>query len=82
MPKACPDFRNYSFYVNPEDGHWHNAAHLHVKWPDDSSVLLLPTLMVLAGDPLPRDVREYIAANLEEIVRNWNLYNPLREVEQ
>lgn len=79
VPKACDDFRNYRFYVRAEVGNRHHAPHLHVEWPDDSCVLLLPTLELLGGTPIPRDAREYILENLDVIVENWNRYNASRE---
>jgi Domain of unknown function (DUF4160) len=76
------DFGSYSFYVYFEVGERHNLAHLHVRWPDDGCVLMLPTLEILAGAPIPRSVREHILDHLETIIENWNRCNPERAVEE
>jgi hypothetical protein len=48
----------YAVYVYREVGGSHHLPHCHVRWPDGSIVVALPSLDVIAGGHLPREARE------------------------
>jgi hypothetical protein len=81
VPKVCCDFRKYTFHIYAEARESRHAPHLHVEWPDDGCVLLLPTLDMLVGPSLPVDVQQHILENLDTIIAEWNRLNPSRGLE-
>ncbi len=65
----------YAIYVYQEIGGAHHLPHCHVRWPDGSVVVALPSLDVITGGQLPREAGELVADHLEEIWEAWNQLN-------
>lgn len=63
-------------YVYDERGGSHHLPHCHVRHGAEDTVLVLPTLMRLAGPDLPRAVRKLVESRLEDIVAAWATHNP------
>jgi hypothetical protein len=71
----------FSVYVYVEIDQPHHLPHCHVRWPDGSIQVGLPTLRVLAGGELPSVARDLVRDYLDEICAAWDRLNPGRPVE-
>jgi len=69
----------YDVYVYPEVGNRHHLPHCHVRWSGNDVSVALPTLMEIAGGPLPPAARELLIEYLEVIYAKWAELNPERE---
>ena len=58
-----------------EVGQQHHLPHCHVRWADGETVVALPLLQVIVGDPLPKAARQLLLGELEEIYAAWNKIN-------
>ncbi len=65
----------YSIYVYVEVGQPHHLPHCHVRWVEGETLIELPSLKVLAGMPLPREAKQLVFQNLEEICTQWENLN-------
>lgn len=65
----------FKVYVYDEKGQPHHLAHCHVRWDGKETVVVLPMLKVLTGEPLPKAGRELLRTHQSEIVEAWNLLN-------
>ncbi|MBI4497707.1 MAG: DUF4160 domain-containing protein [Chloroflexi bacterium] len=70
----------FSIYVYAEAGQPHHLPHCHVRWSEGSTQVALPTLRVLAGDPLPAAARRLLLDHLEAICGAWERLNPGRPI--
>ena len=68
-------------YVYAEVGQPHHLPHCHVRWPDGSIQVALPTLRVLAGGEIPPAARQLLLDHLDQICAVWDRLNPERAVE-
>lgn len=68
-------------YVYAEAGQPHHLPHCHVRWPDGSAQVALPTLRILAGGQIPTQARELLLDYLDDICSAWDVLNPERPVE-
>ena len=50
-------------------------CHCHVRCADGTTVLTLPSLVTIAGPPLPRGIRREVEARLATIVAKWEELN-------
>ena len=77
MPKVLDD-GTYRVYVYAHDSNPHHLPHCHVYWDgnDRASVVSLPDLDLIAGDPLPRAARRLLVANLALLLAQWHALNP------
>ena len=74
------DDGRFSVYVYAEGGQPHNLPHCHVLWADGSAVICLPTLIFIAGNPLPRRAKRLLLLHLDSICDAWNELNENRRV--
>jgi len=65
----------FKVYVYDERGQPHHLAHCHILWEGKETVVVLPALKVLAGEPLPKAGRELLNEHLGEIIEVWDLLN-------
>ena len=79
MPKVL-DNGTFHIYVYPNDANPHHLPHCHVYWDgfDRASVVSLPDLGILVGEPLPRKARRFVRDNMDALVAAWNQMNPER----
>jgi hypothetical protein len=77
MPKIL-DNGKFRVYVYANDINPHHLPHRHVYWDgnDHSSVVSLPDLIVIVGEPLPRSARRYLRANIDVLLAAWRRLNP------
>lgn len=68
-------FRNVSVFILDERGGRHHEPHCHVKWSGKICSIRLRDLEVLAGDPLPRDLRELLDGHKDELWSMWRMMN-------
>jgi len=74
-------YGRYHVYVYPERGAPHKSRHCHVrqgtsaKGKQVETVLLLPSLLRVAGPAIAADVMDYIREHVDEIVNAWERYN-------
>ena len=61
-----------------EGGQPHHLPHCNVRWPDGSVQVALPTLLLLAGGPLPSEALALLRDSLEALCAEWNRLNPWR----
>ena len=70
----------FRVYVYAEGGQPHHLPHCNVRWPDGEAQVSLRTLLLLEGDPLPREARMILARHRLELIAAWNSLNPGRPV--
>lgn len=71
----------FSIYVYAESGQPHHLPHCNVRWSDGSTQVALPTLLVIVGNPLPKEAWDLLRDHLEEICAMWDELNPGRVIE-
>lgn len=69
------DSGRFSVYVYDEVGQPHHLPHCHVRWEGNDTSVALPTLIVLAGKPLPKAAMKLLLANLDKIYEAWDQLN-------
>ena len=77
--KVLDDGR-FSVYVYREIEQPHHLPHCHVRWADGETVVALPLLQVIVGDPLPTTARQLLLDELEEVCAAWNEINIERTI--
>jgi hypothetical protein len=77
MPKIL-DNGIYRVYVYANDNNPHHLPHCHVYWDgnDHASVVSLPDLVEIVGDPLPRAARRLLQENVDVLMEAWERLNP------
>ena len=77
MPKIL-DNGKYRVYVYANDDNPHHLPHCHVYWDgsDRASVVGIPDLVVIVGDPLPRTARRLLRDNMDLLLAAWRRLNP------
>jgi hypothetical protein len=77
MPRILDD-GTFRVYIYANDDNPHHLPHCHVYWDGDdhASVVSLPVLKVIAGDPLPRIGRRLLQQNLDLLLDAWRRLNP------
>lgn len=65
----------YRIYVYKEIGNKHHEPHCHVDWSDGRTTVALDGLTVLAGSPLPTEVRVLLRRHLNELQATWDRLN-------
>jgi hypothetical protein len=58
----------------------HKAPHCQIRWPDGEAAIELPSLRVIAGEPVPHQARQILEDHLEDIKRAWTRLNPQRPI--
>jgi hypothetical protein len=77
--KVLDDGR-FSISVYREIGQPHHLPHCHVQWADGKTVVALPLLQVIVGDPLPPAARQLLLDELEKVCAAWNKINIERTI--
>ena len=77
MPKMLDDGK-YRVYIYANDSNPHHLPHCHVYWSglEYASVVSLPGLQVIVGDPLPRSAARLLADNVALLMAHWHALNP------
>jgi len=71
----------FAVYVYAERGNPHKGAHCHVRGKEVTTVVSIPTQIVLAGPKLPKNVRQELQARIEEVMQGWDRLNPIPDTE-
>ena len=70
----------YTVYIYQETGGHHHDPHCHVYWADGRAAVNILTLQVLAGDALPRQLRDLLRGNRGRLQAAWNQLNSDRTI--
>ena len=65
----------FIIYVYVERGGKHHTPHCHVVWADGETILAIPSLNQITGDPLPRADLALARAYLDAIADKWEELN-------
>jgi hypothetical protein len=71
----------FAVYVYAESGNPHKVAHCHVRGKEVTTVVSIPSQVVLAGPKLPKNVRQELQARMEEVMQGWDRLNPIPDTE-
>ena len=77
MPKILDNGR-FRVFIYANDDNSHHLPHCHVYWNgnDFASVVSLPDLVEIVGDPLPRPARRFLQDNVDLLMAAWQRLNP------
>ena len=67
---------NVTVYVYSEGGQPHKMPHCHVRSPDNTTIIAIPSLERIIGPPLSKPVRKLLIDSLDKICDCWNELNP------
>jgi len=65
----------FTIYVYVERGGKHHKPHCYVVWADGETILEIPSLNRITGDPLPRAGLILARAYLDAIADKWEELN-------
>ena len=71
----------FAVYVYAERGNPHKRAHCHVRGKEVTTVVSIPTQVILAGPKLPKNVRQELQVRMEEVMQGWDRLNPIPDTE-
>lgn len=76
MPKIL-SYRGGGIYIYSESHSPHHLPHCHVRLSGGGDIIVsLPTLEIIVGNALTRDVKKFLVDNLDALIRAWDELNP------
>ena len=67
----------YGIHIYADDCKQHHLPHCHVRHRDSrESVVSLPNLDIIVGQPVDKKVLAFILENLELLYEKWEEFNP------